>query len=163
MLTNVSLWMPAIIICLRCMLSIIFLLCLSNLWRVFSKCSFRWHSAYFHSALYPSFCRKNPHQIFSKLPLDNFAHWAFRKISLSAMLEVHWCGSFYVADVIFCLFRWMDGWKAATDAMVWWQHYSLDVVCRSSCRCMSLLHHSVFPPLMLLSIDRLSEFETFVS
>jgi len=38
-------------ICLRCMLSIILLLCVSDLRRVFTKCSFRWHSTYFHSAL----------------------------------------------------------------------------------------------------------------
>ena len=54
------------------------LLCVSNLRRVFSKCSFRWHSAYFHSAFYPSFRRKNPHRIFRKLPHDNFPHSAFR-------------------------------------------------------------------------------------
>ena len=36
------------------------------------------HSAYFHSALYPSFRRKNPHRIFRKLPLDNFPHSAIR-------------------------------------------------------------------------------------
>jgi len=50
----------------------------SNLWRVFSKCSFQWHSAYFHSTLYPSFRRKNPHRIFRKLPVDNFPHSAVR-------------------------------------------------------------------------------------
>jgi len=62
---------------LCCMLSIILLLCVSNLRRVFSKCSFRWHSTYFRSALYPSFRRKNPHQIFHKLPpSDNFPHSA---------------------------------------------------------------------------------------
>jgi len=38
-------------ICLRCMLLIILLLWVCNLQRVFSKCSFRWHSAYFHSAV----------------------------------------------------------------------------------------------------------------
>jgi len=48
------------------------------LWQVFSKCSFWRHSAYFHSALYPSFRRKNPHRIFRKLPLDNFPHSAIR-------------------------------------------------------------------------------------
>jgi len=58
------------------MLSIILLLYISNLWRVFSKCSFRRHSAYFHSALYPSFCRKNLRRIFRKLPLHNFLHSA---------------------------------------------------------------------------------------
>jgi len=58
------------------------LLCVSNLRRVpvFCKCSFLWHSAYFHSALYPSFRRKNPHCIFRKLPVHNFPHAAFRKI-----------------------------------------------------------------------------------
>jgi len=45
-------------ICLRCMLSIILLLYISNLWRAFSKCSYRQHSAYFHSELYPLFRRK---------------------------------------------------------------------------------------------------------
>ena len=58
-------------ICLRCILSIILLLHVCNVWRVFSKCSFRQHSA-----LYPSFRRKNPHRIFRKLPLDNFPHSA---------------------------------------------------------------------------------------
>ena len=52
MSTNVSLWMPAI---LRCMLSIILLLCVSNLRQVNGKCSFQWHSSYFHSTLFPSF------------------------------------------------------------------------------------------------------------
>jgi len=47
------------------------------------QCSFLWHSAYFHSALYPSFRRKkNPHWIFRKLPVHNFPHSAFRKIPL---------------------------------------------------------------------------------
>ena len=76
--------MDASSICLRCMVSItgILLLYVSNLWRVFSKCSFRQHSAQFHSALYPSFRRKNPHSIFRKLPFDNFPHSAIRKIPL---------------------------------------------------------------------------------
>ena len=69
MSTNVSLWMPAI--CLRCMLSIILLLCVSNLWRVFSKCSFRRHSAYFHSGLYPSF-RKKSAKFSANYPLTTF-------------------------------------------------------------------------------------------
>ena len=62
----------------------VILLCVSNLRRVpvFSKCSFLWHSAYFHSALYPSFRRKNPHWIFRKLAIHNFPHSAFRKIPL---------------------------------------------------------------------------------
>jgi len=34
------------------------------------------YSAYFHSALHPSFCKKNPQRIFRKLPLDNFPHSA---------------------------------------------------------------------------------------
>jgi len=63
-------------------LLIILQLYICNLWRVFSKCSFQWHSAYFHSALYPSFRRKNPHRIFRKLPVDIFPHSAFRKIPL---------------------------------------------------------------------------------
>jgi len=46
------------------------------LWQVFSKCLFLRHSAYFHSALYPSFRRKNPHRIFRKLLIDNFPHSA---------------------------------------------------------------------------------------
>ena len=43
--------------------------------------SFWWHTAYFHSALYPLFCRKNPHKIFRKLQLSAFCkiplphHW----------------------------------------------------------------------------------------
>ena len=44
--------------CLHCMLSIILLLYVSNLWRIFCKCTFWQHSSYFHSTLYPSFCRK---------------------------------------------------------------------------------------------------------
>jgi len=62
----------------------VILLCVSNLRRVpvFSKCSFLWHSAYFHSAPYPSFRRKNLHWIFRKLPGHNFPHSAFRKIPL---------------------------------------------------------------------------------
>ena len=43
---------------LRCMLWIILLLFISNLWQIFSKCSFRRYSTYFHSTLYPSFRRK---------------------------------------------------------------------------------------------------------
>ena len=58
----------------------VILLCVCNLPRVpvFSKCSFLLHSAYFHSALYPSFRRKNPQWIFRKLPVHNFPHSAFR-------------------------------------------------------------------------------------
>jgi len=69
-------------LCLRCMLSIILLLCVSNLLQVFSKYSFRWHSTYFPSAFYSSFRRKNPHWIFRKLPLDNFPYSTFCKIPL---------------------------------------------------------------------------------
>jgi len=58
---------------------IILLLYVCNLWRVFSKRSFRQHSAYFHSAFYPSFRRKKFCNEFSaNYPL----HSAIRKISL---------------------------------------------------------------------------------
>jgi len=65
----------------------VILLCVSNLWRVpaFSKCSFMWHSAYFHSALYPSFRRKKIRIEFSaNYPFTTFRipYSAFRKIPL---------------------------------------------------------------------------------
>jgi len=72
MSTSVSFWMPEVCVYVACCRLCYF--CVSVLWRVFSKCSFRWHSAYFQSADYPSFCRKNLHQIFCKFPLDNFPH-----------------------------------------------------------------------------------------
>jgi len=50
----------------------VIILCVSNLRRVFSKCSFRWHSAYFHSALYPSFCRKIRIEFSASYPLTTF-------------------------------------------------------------------------------------------
>jgi len=68
--------------CLYMSHTCVIILCVSNLRRVFSKCSFQWHSAYFHSALYPSFRRKNLHWIFRKLSVDNFLHSAFPKIAL---------------------------------------------------------------------------------
>jgi len=70
------------------------LLCVSNLRRVFSKCSFRWHSAYFHSAFYPSFRRKKIRIEFSanyrlttfgiprsaKYPFPHMIRWKFHQI-----------------------------------------------------------------------------------
>jgi len=47
---NASLWMPAVYVYVACCWFTL-LLFVSHLWRVFSKCSFRRHSAYFHSAL----------------------------------------------------------------------------------------------------------------
>jgi len=73
---------------------IILLLCVSNLRRVFSKRSFWWHSAYFHSALYPSFHRKNLHWVFHKLLLNNFPYSAFRKIALP-------CADFSICHVVY--------------------------------------------------------------
>jgi len=48
---------------------------------------------YFHSALYSSFCRKNPHWIFCKLPVDNFLHSASCKILLPAFYTLEICTS----------------------------------------------------------------------
>ena len=55
--------------CLHCMLSIILLLYVSNLWRIFSKCTFWQHSSYFQFSFHtlPSFCRKQ--FAFRKTPL----------------------------------------------------------------------------------------------
>ena len=60
----------------------VILLCVSYLQRVpvFSKCSFLWHSAYFHSALYPSFCWKNFALNFLQITRSQLS--AFRKIPL---------------------------------------------------------------------------------
>ena len=78
--TNDSLWLPPVYVYVACCwlyyfdISVIYAAYL-----LFSKCSFRRHSAYFHSTLYRSSCRKkNLHQIFRKLPFDNFPHSAFR-------------------------------------------------------------------------------------
>jgi len=65
----------------------------------------QWHSAYFHSALYPSFRRKNPHWIFRKLPVDNFPHSAFRKIPLPWNTSgLRYQRGFAFSDVV--LYRW---------------------------------------------------------
>jgi len=59
-------------ICLRWMLLTMLHLYVSNLWRVFSKCSFQWHSAYFHFALYPSFAEKIRIEFSANYPLTTF-------------------------------------------------------------------------------------------
>jgi len=79
------------------------LLCVSNLRRVpvFSKCSFLWHSAYFHSALYPSFRRKKIRIAFSaNYPFTTFRipHCAFRKIPLPVSCK--YCYSHFKSSLI---------------------------------------------------------------
>jgi len=56
--------------------------CVSDLRQVFSKCLFWWYSAYFHSALYPSFCRKKSKSNFPQITPWQLPHSTFRKISL---------------------------------------------------------------------------------
>jgi len=110
------------------MLSTILLLRVSNLWRVFSKSSFRQHSTQCHSALYPSFRRKNRHRIFCKLPLDNFPHSAIRirKIPLPSLKQciprygnlisvnslwttLNWIPHFN--GVLYLYLQWLNEWQ----------------------------------------------------